>query len=104
MRASKATVLCGGRSVMSVPTAISEMSSQIIPSKLCYICGETTEFRTWRPLAFELQRRGYARGWVGPGSLVAIQLLVPWDTFKKCSLGQTASAMSEPSDLAVSAC
>src|SRR5947209_1031933 len=27
------TVLCGGRSVMSVPTAISEMSSQIIPLK-----------------------------------------------------------------------
>ena len=27
------SVLCGGRSVMSVPTAISEMSSQIIPLK-----------------------------------------------------------------------
>ena len=27
------TVLCGGRSVMSVPTAISEMSPQIIPLK-----------------------------------------------------------------------
>src|SRR6266849_1664590 len=27
------TDLCGGRSVMSVPTAISEMSSQIIPLK-----------------------------------------------------------------------
>ena len=27
------SVLCGGRSVMSVPTAISEMSSQIMPLK-----------------------------------------------------------------------
>jgi len=27
------SVLCGGRSVMSVPTAISEMSTQIIPLK-----------------------------------------------------------------------
>src|ERR1700761_7633257 len=46
----------------------SETSSQIIPLKARADFPIRAEFRTWRPLAFELQRRGYAaRNWVVPG-------------------------------------
>src|SRR5207237_4166511 len=54
------TDLWGGRSVMSVPTAISETSSQIIPLKARADFPIRAEFRPWRPLAFELQGREYA--------------------------------------------
>src|SRR5215813_4126287 len=41
------------------------MSTQIIPLKDRADSRIRAEFRPWRPLAFELQRRGYAaRGWV----------------------------------------
>ena len=46
------TDLCGGRSVMSVPTAISEMSSQIIPLKGRTDFQESSEFRPPRLFAF----------------------------------------------------
>jgi hypothetical protein len=47
----------------------SETSSQIIPLKARADFPIRAEFRTWRPLAFELQRRGSAaRNWVVPGS------------------------------------
>src|SRR5438046_9622932 len=59
------TDLGGGRSVMSVPTAISEMPSQ----ELAQIPGIAVEFQPQRPLAFSLLRRGKAaRGWVLPGT------------------------------------
>jgi len=54
------SVLCGGRSVMSVPTAISEMSSQIIPLKVLQICKNPAEFWPQRVFAFELRRWGNA--------------------------------------------
>src|SRR5262245_31928159 len=38
------TDLCGGRSVMSVPTAISETSAQNIPLKGRTVCGNPAEF------------------------------------------------------------
>src|SRR5262249_24489702 len=45
------------------------MLARATPAKLARILRIRAEFRTWRPLAFELQRRGYAaRGWVLPGS------------------------------------
>src|SRR6516164_6409343 len=48
------------------------MSSQIIPLKARADSQDRAEFRPWRPLAFELQRRGYAaRDWVLPGSSAA---------------------------------
>jgi hypothetical protein len=48
------TDLCGGRSVMSVPTAISEMSAQIIPLKGRSDPRDPTEFWPQRLFAFEL--------------------------------------------------
>ncbi len=54
------SVLCGGRSVMSVPTAISEMSSQIIPLKGRIDLRDPAEFWRQRLFAFELRRRGNA--------------------------------------------
>src|SRR6516225_3749915 len=50
------SVLCGGRSVMSVPTAISEMSSQIIPLKGRTDFRGPSEFQPQRLFAFELRR------------------------------------------------
>src|SRR6516162_2816859 len=48
---------CGGRSVMSVPTAISETSSQIIPLKSSLgFPGSEAKFRPLRPFAFEMRR------------------------------------------------
>src|SRR6516164_10182217 len=49
------------------------MSSQIIPLKARADSQDRAEFRPWRPLAFELQRRGYAaRDWVLPGSSASV--------------------------------
>src|SRR5262245_7378031 len=49
------------------------MSSQIIPLKAGEDSRVRAEFRPGRPLAFELQRRGYAaRGWVLPGSSASV--------------------------------
>src|SRR5215471_10176703 len=49
------------------------MSSQIIPLKAGEDSRVRAEFRPWRPLAFELQRRGYAaRDWVLPGSSASV--------------------------------
>jgi hypothetical protein len=43
------------------------------PAELARISRIRAEFRPWRLLAFELQRRGYAaRGWVLPGSSASI--------------------------------
>src|SRR5437588_2725342 len=67
---------CGGRSVMSVPTAISETSSQIIPLKARADSLNAAEFRPWRPLAFELQGREYAaRGTSSAFSCVEIRAM-----------------------------
>src|SRR5258706_6352035 len=50
----------GGRSVMSVPTAISEMSSQIIPLKGRADSRNPTEFWPQRLFPLELRHRGDA--------------------------------------------
>src|SRR5258706_2793291 len=50
------TDLCGGRSVMSVPTAISEMSSQIIPLKGRIDLRDPAEFWPQRLFPLELRR------------------------------------------------
>src|SRR5258708_39281002 len=48
----------GGRSVMSVPTAISEMSAQTILLKSRADFGDSAESRNQRRFAFELRRCG----------------------------------------------
>src|SRR6266516_3768334 len=58
------TDLCGGRSVMSVPTAISETSSQMIPLKSRSDSRDPAEFWPQRLFAFELRlsrHRGRSR-------------------------------------------
>src|SRR5215831_5569719 len=49
------------------------MLARATPAKLARIPRSRAEFRPWRPLGFELQRRGYAaRGWVLPGSSASV--------------------------------
>src|SRR5215813_6205802 len=49
------------------------MLARATPAELARIPRIRAEFRPWRPLAFELQRRGYAaRGWVLPGSSASL--------------------------------
>src|SRR5262245_61296106 len=49
------------------------MLARATPAELARIPRIRAEFRPWRPLAFELQRRGYAaRGWVLPGSSASV--------------------------------
>src|SRR2546426_10950040 len=49
------------------------MLARATPAELARIPRIRAEFRPWRPLAFELQRRGCAaRGWVLPGSSASI--------------------------------
>src|SRR5262245_53874443 len=49
------------------------MLARATPAELARISGNPAEFRPWRPLAFELQRRAYAaRGWVLPGSSASV--------------------------------
>jgi hypothetical protein len=54
------TDLCGGRSVMSVPTAISEMSSKIIPLKGRADSRNPAEFWPQRLFPLELRHRADA--------------------------------------------
>src|SRR5215471_12023359 len=54
------SALCGGRSVMSVPTAISEMSSQNIPLKVRSDSRDPAEFWPQRLFVFEVRRWGDA--------------------------------------------
>src|SRR5215467_815257 len=49
------------------------MLARATPAELARIPRIRAEFRPGRPLAFELQRRGYAaRGWVLPGSSASV--------------------------------
>src|SRR3989454_12855464 len=49
------------------------MLARATPAELARIPRIRAEFRPWRPLAFELQRRGYAaRDWVLPGSSASV--------------------------------
>src|SRR6516165_1036403 len=49
------------------------MLARAPPAKLARIPRIRAEFRPGRPLAFELQRRGYAaRGWVLPGTSASV--------------------------------
>src|SRR6516165_9577664 len=49
------------------------MLARATPAELARIPRIRAEFRPWRPLAFELQRRGYAaRGWVLRGSSASV--------------------------------
>src|SRR6516225_6932069 len=49
------------------------MLARATPAEFARIPRIRAEFRPWRPLAFELQRRGYAaQGWVLPGSSASV--------------------------------
>src|SRR6516165_4072780 len=49
------------------------MLARATPAEFARIPRIRAEFQPWRPLAFELQRRGYAvRGWVLPGSSASV--------------------------------
>src|SRR6516225_8114251 len=64
------------------------------PAELARIPRIRAEFRPWRPLAFELQRRGYAaRGWVLPGSSASV-LHGRWPS---CGVAEKARSASRAS-------
>ena len=56
---------------MSVPTAISEMTTEIISLKIAQICGDPSEFWLWRVFAFELRRWDTQLGPRTPGQAQA---------------------------------
>ena len=74
------------------------MLARATPAELARIPRIRAEFRPGRPLAFELQRRGYAaRGWVLPGSS-ASALQGRWPSFgvaEKARIGRDLFFRSE---------